>query len=413
MTDLISRLHSRPDRDAFADVTFILPDGSELKAHKFVLAVASPVFEAQFFGPLADTSNNNPVTVKDVDSTAFRRLIDCIYKSDTDFLETEINIKEEFQDYWLLLQAAHMYLVSNVIHACDCYIHDHVMDMFYLNKYQKNFDCYKEFANENLSELVDIMNEACELSIYDHIAEAGTDCVVNQLPGIVERNLLNKLSDDSIKRIVEKFKVVSWEQDTVASLDLVCDILENGYDAPGILDTCFKEIGWMIANQRTKKSFIIELKRNSNIDWSRPKWKKFIHMLKKMSWKKLCGEKGILKMVEHLEEYKEGGRDDGWEALEGSGMIHGYYDDQTNWGPWERESNNLDIYSELIRFADAHEVESIIDHCRIRLARNILSWSETDSEDAFKRLNKIADESEIFQDLVDFAEQVMRNKKVH
>ena len=74
MTDLISRLHSRPDRDAFTDVTFILPDGSQLKAHKFVLAVASPVFEAQFFGPLAESSNDNPMTVhiKDVDSTAFR-----------------------------------------------------------------------------------------------------------------------------------------------------------------------------------------------------------------------------------------------------------------------------------------------------------------------------------------------------
>ena len=79
MTDLISRLHSRPDRDAFADVTFTLPDGSQLKAHKFVLAMASPVFEAQFFGPFADSSNNNPVTIKDVDSAAFRRLIDCIY----------------------------------------------------------------------------------------------------------------------------------------------------------------------------------------------------------------------------------------------------------------------------------------------------------------------------------------------
>ena len=79
MTDLISRLHSRPDRDAFADVTFSLPDGSQLKAHKFVLAMASPVFEAQFFGPFADSSNNNPVTIKDVDSAAFRRLIDCIY----------------------------------------------------------------------------------------------------------------------------------------------------------------------------------------------------------------------------------------------------------------------------------------------------------------------------------------------
>ena len=136
MTDLISRLHSRPDRDAFADVTFSLPDGSQLKAHKFVLAMASPVFEAQFFGPLADSSNNNPVTIKDVDRTAFRRLIDCIYKSSTDFLKTEINIKEQFQDYMILLQAAHMYLVSNVMTDVSSYISYHVDDMFYLNKAQ-------------------------------------------------------------------------------------------------------------------------------------------------------------------------------------------------------------------------------------------------------------------------------------
>ena len=117
MSDLISRLHSRPDRDALSDVTFILPDGSELKAHKFVLTMASPVFEAQFFGPLADSVSNNPVTIKDVDSTVFRRLIDCIYKSSTDFLQTEFNIKEHFQDYWLLLHAGHMYHVSNVMLA--------------------------------------------------------------------------------------------------------------------------------------------------------------------------------------------------------------------------------------------------------------------------------------------------------
>jgi len=59
MTDLkISRLHSRPDRDAFTDVVFILPDGSQLKAQEFVLAVASPVFEALFFEPFAESSNS-------------------------------------------------------------------------------------------------------------------------------------------------------------------------------------------------------------------------------------------------------------------------------------------------------------------------------------------------------------------
>ena len=45
MTDLISRLQNTKAGDALApDLTLELPDGSQLKAHKFILALASPVF---------------------------------------------------------------------------------------------------------------------------------------------------------------------------------------------------------------------------------------------------------------------------------------------------------------------------------------------------------------------------------
>ena len=58
LADLIKKLHHGPPegRDAFTDVTFILDDNSEVKTHKLILALASPMFEAQFFGPLAAKS---------------------------------------------------------------------------------------------------------------------------------------------------------------------------------------------------------------------------------------------------------------------------------------------------------------------------------------------------------------------
>ena len=73
-------------------------------------------------------------------------------------------------------------------------------------------------------------------------------------------------------------------------------------------------------------------------------------MLKKMSWQKLCEEgRGILKIVEHLDEYNEGGKEDDWDALKANNdFTNTYYNDyQTNWSVWEQESNKIDIYSEL------------------------------------------------------------------
>ena len=417
MTDLISRLHSRPDRDAFSDVTFSLPDNSQLKAHKFVLAMASPVFEAQFFGPFADSSNNNPVTIKDVDSTAFRRLIDCIYKSSTKFLEKEINIKEHFQDYWLLLQAAHMYLVSNVMTDVSSYIEEHVMDMFFLNKADRHYNYFPEEPNEDFSELVDIMNQACELSIYEDIADRGSTCVVNHLPEIVERDLLNKFSDSSIKCIVtavERFK--DWDGDAIAALDLVSDIQRNSYNSPEILQTCLSFLGSGIKqNWTTKNSWIKDIKSNEIVDWSRPKWKKFIRVLRKMSWKKLCEEgQGILNIVEHFDENNEGGREEGWDFLKRNlnfTKIIGGWDHQTNWSLWEQESNKLDTYSELLKFALEHDLENMVDHCRIRLAKKILTWSTNDSVDAFADLQRNTEDSDSFNDLVKLAEEVMSKRK--
>ncbi len=52
--------------DLFSDVKFVVPNAineSESKqvipAHKFVLSISSPVFEAMFYGELAETGDSN------------------------------------------------------------------------------------------------------------------------------------------------------------------------------------------------------------------------------------------------------------------------------------------------------------------------------------------------------------------
>ena len=62
-----------PQSSNLTDVCFKLPDGSVVSAHKLVLAVASPFFEAQFYGLLA--TEESPVIVKNVESGSFRKLL--------------------------------------------------------------------------------------------------------------------------------------------------------------------------------------------------------------------------------------------------------------------------------------------------------------------------------------------------
>ena len=316
----------------------------------------------------------------------------------------------------LLLQAAHMYLVSNVITDVNKYSYVHIMKTFFYNKAEL---LDHDHANENLGDLIDIVNQACELSIFDEIADVGSASVANQLPEIVERDLLNKFSDKSIKCIAKAFDSgdgVDWEGDAIAALDLVSDIQRNNYNAPNFLQTCLNSfLGMEIKrNWTTKDSWIKDIKGNENVDWNRPKWKKFIQMLKKMSWKKLCEEgRGFLKIVEHLDEYNEGGREEDWDALYGRNGITAIkvYINQTNWSLWEQENNKVDIYSKLLKFALEHDLYYMIDHCMIRLSRKILTWSSNDSMDAFADLQRRAEDLEHFDYLVKLAEEVMSRRK--
>ena len=128
-----------------------------------------------------------------------------------------------------------------------------------------------------------------------------------------------------------------------------------------------------------------------------------------------CQEES-LKIVENLDEYNEGGRDEDWDALKGisgKGLANiKRYEWQTNWSLWEQESDKIDIYSELLKFSHEFHLEHMIDHCIIRLANKILTWSSNDSVDAFADLQRRnAEDSEYFEELVKLAEEVMSRRK--
>ena len=111
LTDLIYKLYRRSEN--YADLTFQLPDGTSVHAHKLILVIASSYFEAMFCGPLADKNHNGTVEIRGVDSDAFRRLLDFIYNSGPMDWDMD-NI-----DYFNLLDAANMYIIPGKTRAIN------------------------------------------------------------------------------------------------------------------------------------------------------------------------------------------------------------------------------------------------------------------------------------------------------
>ena len=242
MTDLISRLQNTKASDALApDVTFELPDGSQLQAHKFILALASPVFQAQFFGVFAEQANINVVQVTDLDSLAFRRFIDCIYKSSTDHMD---DWSIDSSEFWNLLKVAHFYLVQHIVEFCN----DALIDPM---------EFLKVHDSEDLEEFIDITNKASELSIYEKIYNAGRSSVECALGKVVNEDYWNKLQESVKNQILVDLDTYIWEEGCETSIELIRLLKLENYNAPGLFNVCYSYLGKHIKlNHRNKGSFI-------------------------------------------------------------------------------------------------------------------------------------------------------------
>ncbi|CAG9784357.1 unnamed protein product [Diatraea saccharalis] len=106
----------------FSDCSFSVL-GQNLKAHKLLLGISSPVFEAMFYGPL---SSNEDIVITDIEPDTFQLLLNYIY---TDQVEIS-SIDQAFE----LLYASRKYLLDHLSNLCIVYIQanisvDNVVDI--------------------------------------------------------------------------------------------------------------------------------------------------------------------------------------------------------------------------------------------------------------------------------------------
>ncbi|KDR23977.1 BTB/POZ domain-containing protein 6-B-like isoform X2 [Zootermopsis nevadensis] len=102
----------------WSDCKFIVgtePYQQEFGGHKLILAMSSPVFEAMFFGGMAE--KNDPILILDVQPDAFKALLEYIY---TD----AVNL-QSFDQACELCYAANKYMLPHLVGECTNYLwHD-------------------------------------------------------------------------------------------------------------------------------------------------------------------------------------------------------------------------------------------------------------------------------------------------
>lgn len=95
-----------------SDVQFVV-GSTTIYAHKYVLATASSVFFAMFYGAMADQNNSNEIHIMDIQPDAFLNLLRYIYCD-----EIQLNA----DNVWSTLYAAKKYLVPYLTKACVQYM---------------------------------------------------------------------------------------------------------------------------------------------------------------------------------------------------------------------------------------------------------------------------------------------------
>lgn len=106
---LSTRLNKLLSTEKYSDCQFII-DNTKINCHKLILSSASPVFEAMFYGPLAETSC---IKIIDINLDVFQLMIKFIY---TDQLE-EVNV-DEIDILIELYYTAEKYLIPELIKIC-------------------------------------------------------------------------------------------------------------------------------------------------------------------------------------------------------------------------------------------------------------------------------------------------------
>ena len=247
LATLFARLHLSSE-DKHHDVTFKLPDGGEVGGHKIVLAVASPVFEAQFYGPMA-ADNTDVVAVRDVEPGAFRMLLDCIYNS---------GIPDAWdrtcEEYWDLLYAAHMYLLPKLMKDCEAKLEEYIESLS--NQY---INISSMSLKNNFRKVIEYCNRAHELSLSETLARKSLSIIRTELPMFFlnDPESLNMLDVEIMKELIQNLSVdltegemftiaVNWSKANTENEEEAQKIFEESFlekfDVRRISHNMFKEV---------------------------------------------------------------------------------------------------------------------------------------------------------------------------
>lgn len=107
--ELRARLRSLLHRQKHTDCTFHI-ENTVVHSHRIILAIASPVFEAMLYGPLAETG---PIRIADVGAAAFQLMLEYIYTDQLDAADAIETIDEHIELYY----CADKYLLTELLAA--------------------------------------------------------------------------------------------------------------------------------------------------------------------------------------------------------------------------------------------------------------------------------------------------------
>ena len=174
---LMQRFFRSQDFSDSTDVTFQLPDGSEVKAHKIILGVKSEVFYSQFFGQLADKTVEKVTVTDDFGSDTFKRMIKSIYNSGK-VPDLEIN------EYLDLLKVANYYLLQEVIDECNKRLCEHVKSL-------------------EIQELIDWTHMVTQLSIFDQNYKSCREAILAKLSRVIKEEKWDCISSKVQNKLLE------------------------------------------------------------------------------------------------------------------------------------------------------------------------------------------------------------------
>ena len=374
LADIIKKLYREPPdvRDSFTDVTILLPDNSEMRAHKMILALASPYFEAKFYGPWSEKYSDT-FKVTEVDADTFRTVISFIYSSgDIDgIVDHTGDIDKDVDDYWRLLEAAHIFILDGLVDHCHGEFKRYIETM-------DSPEAQIEFTNK----------AAADLSIYVHLMELGAEDMMKNLPQFIEGGYrdseityIEELEKPALECLKKKFnrEDTHWNGSILSCWSILWELHEHRsvFKFEGIAQKCRDQIkAYLLKNGKKERliEFIVDLFEECLDDCYDYYYEgSVIYELRKhlqgQSWEKICNNVFMdsLLFVKEVTGFdifdgsdSDAIRKERFFSLEGPGidwsdpndlvLDYTFYDDGTYWT--------------VLGFAREQSLPKVVDHCR-------------------------------------------------